>query len=368
MARDALLAARLLAVFLGLGLGLAFVLVLIGSSDQAGFGDLIHGTVLAVGAAFGGHISDTVGGATLSASACPLLVALVPTVTNWLLLRRAPVRVEWVGAAAVCAGLGMYGLVEWAKGWHHLAVDGPVAGLGVAVAIIAVGGLAWSAGRWPVLRRPVDLVALAVVGLIVLGLMVELICGLTANGNGSGRVPLHTQIALAIAYAPNAGVASLALGLGGGLAVTGISSEYFTFVGRFVGDGPVAQFGAPRGEGPWAAVLHLPGLVSVFVLAPLLVITLGWSARWLRTRGELIAWAVGLGAFLIGSAFAATVTVSADYEGFVLAGSLDPTWWGRLAGLTAIPLGLVAFALSRSASQPGLDVGDRTRELSREVS
>lgn len=368
MARDAFLAARLLLAFVGVSLGLAFILVLVGSSAGAGFGDLLRGTALAAGAGFGGHISERVGGATLSAAANPLLLAFVPALVSWIVLRRSPVRLEWVGAVAICAGLGIYGSVAWANGWHHLSVNASVAAVAVAVAIAVVGAVAWSADRWPVVRRPFDLVAFAAVGLIVLGLATELICGLTANGHGAGRVPLHTQIALAIAYSPNAGVAALALGLGGGLAVTGINSEYFTFVGRFVGDGPVAQFGTAHGEGPWADALHLPGLVSVFALAPMLVLAVAWSATRLRTRGELIAWALGLTALIVGSAVAAAAAVSVDYDGFVLAGSLDPTWWGRLAGLTAIPLGLAAFVLTRSTGQPRLDVGDRTRELSREVS
>jgi hypothetical protein len=368
MARDAFLAARLLLVFLGVSLGLAFVLVLVGSSDQAGFSDIVKGAVLAVGAGFGGTISERVGGATLSATATPLLIAFVPAIVAWLLLRRASLRIEWVGAVATCAGLGTWGMVAWANGWDRLTVNAPVAGGGVAAAIVVVGALARSSRRWPVMGRPLDLVALAAAGLVLLGLVTELACGLSAGGHGSGHVPVHTQIPLAIAYAPNVGVAALALGLGGGLSVTGISSEYFAFVGRFVGDGPVARFGAPHGEGPWADALHLPGLVSVFLLAPLLVLTVAGTTRWLRTRGELIAWAVALGALVVGSALAAAAAVSVDYEGFVLGGSLDPTWWGRLAGLSAIPLGLAVFALTRSAGQPRLDVGDSTRELSREVS
>lgn len=368
MVRDELLAARLLCVFLGLSFALAFVLVLLGASGHAGVQDLLRGAVLAMGAAFGGHGSVRVGGATLSATASPLLIAFLPVVVTWVMVRRSQMRLEWIGAAAVCAGLAVVGLLAWVNGWRGLSVNAVGSGAGAAGVLVGVGGLGWSAGRWPFLRRPLDLIAAAALGLVVLGLATELICGLTSNGGGSGRVPVHTQIALAIAYAPNAGVAALVLGLGGGFAVTGISTQYFAFVGRFVGDGPVARFGAPHGESAWADALHLPGLVSVFVLAPIFVLAVAWSTRWLRTRRELAAWALGLAVLVIGSGFAAVPALSVDYDGFVLGGSLDPTWWGRLAGLTAIPLGLAAFVLTRSASQPRLDVGDGARELSREVS
>lgn len=367
MTRDAFLSARVVFALLVGSLGLAFVLVLIGAPDGASFLDVVRGAVLSTGAAYGAHASTSAGKAQVLAAASPLLISLLPLAGAWWLVRRSAIRLDWVGAAAVSGGLAMFGLAEWANGLHGVAVNAPVAGVGLALALAVIGTLGWAADRWGFVRRPVDLLICAALGLVLVGLATELVTWLSYSGGGGGGVAWHTELTLAIAYAPNVGVAAVALGLGGGLAVTGISPEYFTFVARFAGEGPTANFGAPHGQGDWAQALHLPGLVCVYVLAPLLVIALAYVTSRLRSRGERVVWASGLTILFVGASVAASMRLSVNYEGFELAGSLAPTWWGRLAALMALPLGL-ALAQVRSATEPGLDVGDRTRELSREVS
>lgn len=367
MNRDAFLGARLLLAFLGGSLALSFALVLVGAPDHATFGPMVRAAVLSVGSAYGANGSMSIGNAVLSATAHPLLVSLLPVAGSWWLLRRAPVRPEWVGAAAGTAGLMLLGMVEWANGVHGVSVDAGLAGLGLALAVGLTGGLAWAVRRPAPVGRALDLVMVAALGVVLLGLAAEVVAWVSESGGGTGHVPMQTEIALAVAYAPNAGVGALALGLGGGLAVTGISSEYSTFVARFAGDGPTANFGAPHGEGAWAHALHLPGLVSVFVLAPVLVLATAWSARRLRDRAELMIWSAGLVVLYLGLSVLASVRLGVGYDGFELVGSLAPTVWGRVAGLLAVPAGFAVFLMTRSASEPGLDVGDRTRELSREV-